>query len=37
VSLLKRKVSIGLLVWVSRLSGLVIAVFGPKAVVSINF
>ena len=37
MSLLRRKVSIGLLVWVNRVSGLVIAGFGAAALLSINF
>ena len=37
VSLLRRKVSTGLLVWVNRVSGLVIVAFGAVAVLSIKF
>jgi len=37
VSLLRRKVSTGLLVWVNRVSGLVIVGFGAVAMLSINF
>jgi threonine/homoserine/homoserine lactone efflux protein len=37
VSLLRRKVSAGLLRWVNRVSGLVITGFGAAAVLSINF
>ncbi len=37
MSLLRRKVSAGWLVWVNRVSGLVIAGFGAAAVLSINF
>jgi threonine/homoserine/homoserine lactone efflux protein len=37
MSLLRRKVSTGWLVWVNRVSGLVIAGFGAAAVLSINF
>ena len=37
VGLLRRKVSTGLLVWVNRVSGLVITIFGAAAVLSINF
>jgi threonine/homoserine/homoserine lactone efflux protein len=37
MSLLRQKVSSGVLVWVNRISGLVIAGFGAAALLSINF
>jgi threonine/homoserine/homoserine lactone efflux protein len=37
MSRLRRKVTAGLLIWVNRVSGLVIAGFGVAAVLSINF